>query len=198
MHGAEKLSRTLCCFWLAAGNGETACKPPGTGFTMRSRQSSGLCWRCWRPFSSANTRLARGVGSSHQNVKQLVLKLQQKGYVALAQDGRDAREPRCTEPQSARSCRKKHGARQQEFMRALYAHPCRRGLNRLPECWPYAAKPGEDANGGGGLEWKTLVVYTVPHYGSTRRYAQWLAQALDADAAEERQADARLCRTMNA
>ena len=34
--------------------------------------------------------LARGVGSSHQNVKQLVLKLQQKGYVALAQDGRDA------------------------------------------------------------------------------------------------------------
>ena len=44
--------------------------------------------------------LARGVGSSHQNVKQLVLKLQQKGYVALAQDGR--------------------GARQQEFMRALY------------------------------------------------------------------------------
>ena len=35
--------------------------------------------------------LARGVGSSHQNVKQLVLKLQQKGYVALAQDGREAR-----------------------------------------------------------------------------------------------------------
>lgn len=38
---------------------------------------------------------------------------------------------------------------------------------------------------------KTLVVYRS-HYGSTRRYAQWLAQALDADAAEERQADARL------
>ena len=38
--------------------------------------------------------LARGVGSSHQNVKQLVLKLQQKGYVALAQDGRDARKNR--------------------------------------------------------------------------------------------------------
>ena len=37
---------------------------------------------------------------------------------------------------------------------------------------------------------KTLVVYRS-HYGSTRRYAQWLAQALDADAAEERQADAR-------
>ena len=36
---------------------------------------------------------------------------------------------------------------------------------------------------------KTLVVYRS-HYGSTRRYAQWLAQALDADAAEERQADA--------
>ena len=28
---------------------------------------------------------------------------------------------------------------------------------------------------------KTLVVYRS-HYGSTRRYAQWLAQALDADA----------------
>ena len=47
--------------------------------------------------------LARGVGSSHQNVKQLVLKLQQKGYVALAQDGRDARKnrvhrtPKCAE-----------------------------------------------------------------------------------------------------
>ena len=41
---APYVLRTLLRQW------ETACKPPGTGFTMRSRQSSGLCWRCWRPF----------------------------------------------------------------------------------------------------------------------------------------------------
>lgn len=44
---------------------------------------------------------------------------------------------------------------------------------------------------------KTLVVYRS-HYGSTRRYAQWLAQALDADAAEEGRRTRALCRTMNA
>ena len=64
--------------------------------------------------------LARGVGSSHQNVKQLVLKLQQKGYVALAQDGRDARKNRVHRTPKCAELPEKYGARQQEFMRALY------------------------------------------------------------------------------
>lgn len=38
--------------------------------------------------------LSDAVGSSHQNVKQLVLKLQQKGYVNLTKDEKDARRLR--------------------------------------------------------------------------------------------------------
>lgn len=65
--------------------------------------------------------LARGVGSSHQNVKQLVLKLQQKGYVALAQDGRDARqEPRAPEPPKCAELPEKYGALPAGIQRALY------------------------------------------------------------------------------
>jgi len=73
-------------------------------------------------FSASPTlgELARGVGSSHQNVKQLVLKLQQKGYVALAQDGRDARKNRVHRTPKCAELPEKYGARQQEFMRALY------------------------------------------------------------------------------
>ena len=52
--------------------------------------------------------LARGVGSSHQNVKQLV------------QDGRDARKNRVHRTPKCAELPEKYGARQQEFMRALY------------------------------------------------------------------------------
>lgn len=38
--------------------------------------------------------LSQAVGSSHQNVKQLVLKLEQKGYVELYKDEEDARRLR--------------------------------------------------------------------------------------------------------
>lgn len=38
--------------------------------------------------------LSEAVGSSHQNVKQLVLKLEQKGYVEINRDGEDARRLR--------------------------------------------------------------------------------------------------------
>lgn len=49
------------------------------------------------------SELAEGVGSSHQNVKQLVLKLEQKGYVEISKDEADARRlrikatPKCEE-----------------------------------------------------------------------------------------------------
>ena len=121
MHGAEKLSRTLCAFWLAAGNG----KPPAS---RRDRFYDEITTKQWfvlavlENFSAPPTlgELARGVGSSHQNVKQLVLKLQQKGYVALAQDGRDARKNRVHRTPKCAELPEKYGARQQEFMRALY------------------------------------------------------------------------------
>ncbi len=38
--------------------------------------------------------LSHAVGSSHQNVKQLVLKLEQKGYVEISKDETDARRLR--------------------------------------------------------------------------------------------------------
>ncbi|WP_373483669.1 MarR family winged helix-turn-helix transcriptional regulator [Acetobacterium sp.] len=35
--------------------------------------------------------VAKGMGSSHQNVKQVALKLEQKGFVVMAKDAKDAR-----------------------------------------------------------------------------------------------------------
>jgi DNA-binding MarR family transcriptional regulator len=51
--------------------------------------------------------LSEAVGSSHQNVKQLVLKLEQRGYVELTKDETDARRlrikptPKCAELHAA-------------------------------------------------------------------------------------------------
>jgi len=53
--------------------------------------------------------LSEAVGSSHQNVKQLILKLQQKGYIELNKDEADARRlrikttPKCDEFRSSYS-----------------------------------------------------------------------------------------------
>ena len=54
-------------------------------------------------YSPTLTELAGTVGSSHQNVKQLVLKLEQKGFVEITKDNEDARRlrikatPKCLE-----------------------------------------------------------------------------------------------------
>lgn len=47
-------------------------------------------------YSPTLNELSDAVGSSHQNVKQLVLKLQQKGYVDINKDESDARRLRIT------------------------------------------------------------------------------------------------------
>ena len=47
-----------------------------------------------KDYSPTLNELSDAVGSSHQNVKQLVLKLQQKGYVDLTKDEKDARRLR--------------------------------------------------------------------------------------------------------
>lgn len=45
-------------------------------------------------YSPTLNELSEAVGSSHQNVKQLVLKLEQKGYVEVSKDIEDARRLR--------------------------------------------------------------------------------------------------------
>lgn len=47
-----------------------------------------------KDYSPTLNELSDAVGSSHQNVKQLILKLEKKGYVELGKDDEDARRLR--------------------------------------------------------------------------------------------------------
>lgn len=53
-----------------------------------------LVLRIMNGYSPTLGELAEAVGSSHQNVKQLVLKMEQKGYVEISKDAEDARRLR--------------------------------------------------------------------------------------------------------
>jgi DNA-binding MarR family transcriptional regulator len=68
------------------------------------------------------SELSDAVGSSHQNVKQLVLKLEQKGYVKLIKDDADAR---CLRIHATQKCEEFHSAYHQissDFMDRLFAN----------------------------------------------------------------------------
>lgn len=66
------------------------------------------------------SELSEAVGSSHQNVKQLVLKLEQKGYVEIAKDSEDARRLRIkATPKSEEFSREYHG-KSTDFMNQLF------------------------------------------------------------------------------
>lgn len=75
------------------------------------------------------SELAEGVGSSHQNVKQLVLKLEQKGYVELYKDEADARRlrikatPKCQEFSAA------YDEKSQIFMKQLFSSFSKKDLS---------------------------------------------------------------------
>lgn len=66
-------------------------------------------------------QLAQEMGSSHQNVKQLVEKLVRKGYLSLQRDASDRRKTRIyTTPLcAALSC--KYRQKQETFMQALFS-----------------------------------------------------------------------------
>lgn len=68
------------------------------------------------------SELAEGVGSSHQNVKQLVLKLEQKGYVEVSKDESDARRLRIRITPKSKEFSEAYNEKSQIFMERLFGN----------------------------------------------------------------------------
>lgn len=64
--------------------------------------------------------LSEVVGSSHQNVKQLALKLEQKGYVELKKDEKDARRLRIILTPKSYEFQKIYEGKSEDFMNELF------------------------------------------------------------------------------
>lgn len=64
--------------------------------------------------------IAEVVGSSHQNVKQIVLKLNQRGYVEMYSDPVDKRKTRVLITEKGEELKEKYDDKQQTFMKNLY------------------------------------------------------------------------------
>lgn len=64
--------------------------------------------------------LAKAMGSSHQNVKQVALKLQDKNLVQLTKDDRDGRVTRMMMTEHSHSFWEQTSERGEEFTKALY------------------------------------------------------------------------------
>jgi DNA-binding MarR family transcriptional regulator len=66
------------------------------------------------------SELSDAVGSSHQNVKQLVLKLEQKGYVEITKDEADARCLRIKATQKSEEFSEAYRQKSAVFMEKLF------------------------------------------------------------------------------
>lgn len=71
-------------------------------------------------YSPTLSELSEAVGSSHQNVKQLVLKLEQKGYVEINKDEADARRLRIKPTQKSIEFHQAYEEKSNEFMSRLF------------------------------------------------------------------------------
>lgn len=65
--------------------------------------------------------LSDAMGSSHQNTKQLVLKLQNKGYVEIYTDKKDKRKTRVKMTPKCSELVMQYGDKQQEAMKVLFS-----------------------------------------------------------------------------
>ena len=64
--------------------------------------------------------LANVMGSSHQNIKQMLIKLEKSGYIEVLQDKVDKRKQRIVLTKKADEYSKQHDALSQEAMKQLY------------------------------------------------------------------------------
>ncbi len=71
-------------------------------------------------YSPTLSELSEAVGSSHQNVKQLVLKLEQKGYVEITKDSEDARRLRIKATPKSEAFSQEYHQKSAEFMDKLF------------------------------------------------------------------------------
>lgn len=65
--------------------------------------------------------LAQQMGSSHQNVKQIALRLQKKGFLRLYQDSRDGRMLRVETTDRLTTYSAAHDAENERFLLSLFA-----------------------------------------------------------------------------
>ena len=91
----------------------------GDGFYTEVTTKQWFLLACLELFEAPPTlgEVAGAMGCSHQNAKQLALKLAQKGYVLLRRDAADARRTRVLPGPLRENYRQK----QQAFMQALFA-----------------------------------------------------------------------------
>lgn len=66
------------------------------------------------------SELSLATGSSHQNTKQIVLKLEKKGYVEFYTDTEDKRKMRIRATANCNELIKKYNSKQREFMKKLF------------------------------------------------------------------------------
>lgn len=73
--------------------------------------------------------LADLMGSSHQNVKQMLLKLERRGYVQMQPDAADKRKQRIFMTPNARAFQEKYVGASQMFLQQLFAGVSREQLH---------------------------------------------------------------------
>jgi DNA-binding MarR family transcriptional regulator len=73
-------------------------------------------------YSPTLNELSEAVGSSHQNVKQLILKLEQKGYVELSKDKTDKRLLRISSTPKSVEFSKEYEEKSGAFIEKLFSN----------------------------------------------------------------------------
>ena len=79
-----------------------------------------ICISLFKEEPPTINQLAEVMGSSHQNVKQLVLKLERNGFVTTQKDKEDKRKLRVRMTVKMLSFGKKYESREKEFMERFY------------------------------------------------------------------------------
>ena len=95
----------------------------GDGFYTEVTTKQWFLLACLELFETPPTlgEVAGAMGCSHQNVKQLALKLAQKGYVLFRRDAADARRTRVLPGPACAALRDNYLQKQQAFILALFA-----------------------------------------------------------------------------
>ena len=130
--------------------------------------------------------LAQVMGSSHQNVKQLLLKLQDASYVNLLEDEKDKRKQRVVITEQGKKFCKKYDKPSDEFIQCLYQDV--EASDVLITIKTITTMENNLKKENGKL--KKIVVYKTST-GFTKRYAEWIAQALGCEAVSIKQESAK-------
>lgn len=79
-----------------------------------------ICLSLFQENNPTINELSEVMGSSHQNVKQIILKLEKKGYVRIVKDEKDKRKQRICITEGLKKLELKYNEKEKEFMNRLY------------------------------------------------------------------------------